>query len=201
MSQSVATAADSKPAARSRPGIDHHPPALYVLFATEMWERFGFYTMAAVMTLFLQDKVQGFGWTRDQATGLWSYYLMFVYLTPFLGGLHRRPVIWATGGRSSSAGSSSSRVTSCWPWARWPHSMWRWCSSSSATASSSPISRRSSATSTRRAARFATRPTTSSTWASTSAPFWRRSSPRSCGRRSASGPRSSRPGWAWRWAR
>ncbi len=87
MSQSVTTAADSKPAARSRPGFDHHPSALYVLFATEMWERFGFYTLAAVMTLFLQDKVQGFGWTRDDATDLWSYYLMFVYMTPFLGGL------------------------------------------------------------------------------------------------------------------
>ncbi len=68
------------------PGMDHHPPALYLLFATEMWERFGFYTIAAVMTLYLQDKVQGFGWTRDQATNLWSYYLMFVYLTPLVGG-------------------------------------------------------------------------------------------------------------------
>ncbi len=68
-------------------GIDHHPRALYLLFATEMWERFGFYTIAAVMTLYLQDKAQGFGWTRDQATRLWSYYLTFVYLTPFLGGL------------------------------------------------------------------------------------------------------------------
>ena len=69
------------------PGIDYHPGSLYVLFATEMWERFGFYTVAAVMTLFLQDKVQGFGWSKDEATVLWSNYLMFVYLTPFLGGL------------------------------------------------------------------------------------------------------------------
>jgi POT family proton-dependent oligopeptide transporter len=87
MSQTVTTDADWKPAAKSGPGFDHHPPALYILFATEMWERFGFYTLAAVMTLFLQDKVQGFGWTRSQATNLWSYYLMFVYMTPFLGGL------------------------------------------------------------------------------------------------------------------
>jgi POT family proton-dependent oligopeptide transporter len=87
MSRTAATAAESRPADRSRPGIDYHPPALYILFATEMWERFGFYTLAAVMTLFLQDKVQGFGWTRSQATDLWSYYLMFVYMTPFLGGL------------------------------------------------------------------------------------------------------------------
>ena len=41
-------------AAGSRPGIDHHPRSLYILFATEMWERFGFYTIAAVMTLYLQ---------------------------------------------------------------------------------------------------------------------------------------------------
>ncbi len=87
MSQTVTTAAGSEPAGRSRPGIDHHPPALYILFATEMWERFGFYTLLAVMTLFLQDKVEGFGWTRAHATQLWSYNLMFVYMTPFLGGL------------------------------------------------------------------------------------------------------------------
>jgi len=87
MSQPVTTAADLKPAAGGRPGIDYHPPALYILFATEMWERFGFYTLLAVMTLFLQDTTEGFGWTREQATRLWSYNLMFVYLTPFLGGL------------------------------------------------------------------------------------------------------------------
>jgi proton-dependent oligopeptide transporter, POT family len=79
--------ATASTALQSRPGVDYHPPALYILFATEMWERYGFYTVLAVMTLFLQDKVQGFGWTRDQATKLWSNYLMFVYLTPLLGGL------------------------------------------------------------------------------------------------------------------
>jgi POT family proton-dependent oligopeptide transporter len=63
---------------------EKHPVGLYVLFATEMWERFGFYTAAAVMTLYLQRG--GFGWTKDQATSLWSNYLMFVYATPLLGG-------------------------------------------------------------------------------------------------------------------
>ena len=63
---------------------DRHPPGLYFLFATEMWERFGFYTAAAIMTLYLQRG--GFGWTRDQATTLWSYYIMFVYATPVVGG-------------------------------------------------------------------------------------------------------------------
>jgi len=87
MSQTVAPATNESPAVGSRPGIDHHPRALYVLFATEMWERYGFYTIAAVMTLFLQNKTEGFSWTREQATGLWANYLMFVYMTPFLGGL------------------------------------------------------------------------------------------------------------------
>ncbi len=67
-----------------REGQDRHPPGLYILFATEMWERFGFYTAAAIMTLYLQRG--GFGWTKPQATTLWSNYLMFVYATPLIGG-------------------------------------------------------------------------------------------------------------------
>jgi dipeptide/tripeptide permease len=42
MSQSVAPTRSQSPASGSIPGIDHHPRALYVLFATEMWERYGF---------------------------------------------------------------------------------------------------------------------------------------------------------------
>jgi POT family proton-dependent oligopeptide transporter len=61
-----------------------HPAELYILFATELWERYGFYTLAAVMTLYLQRG--GFGWSRTQATSLWSNYLMFVYATPLIGG-------------------------------------------------------------------------------------------------------------------
>ena len=61
-----------------------HPRGLYILFATEMWERFGFYTAASIMTLYLQRG--GFGWTKTQATTLWSNYLMFVYITPLIGG-------------------------------------------------------------------------------------------------------------------
>jgi proton-dependent oligopeptide transporter, POT family len=82
MSQTVDTMKDdlSSPAA----GHDRHPQGLYILFATEMWERFGFYTAAAIMTLYLQRG--GFGWTKPQATGLWANYLMFVYATPLIGG-------------------------------------------------------------------------------------------------------------------
>ena len=87
MSQTVASSLSDSESVGSRPGIDFHPRALYILFATELWERFGFYTLLATMTLFLQDKVEGLSWTRDEATSLWSNCLMFVYMTPFLGGL------------------------------------------------------------------------------------------------------------------
>ena len=82
MSQTVVTAKDAKPS--SVPGQDRHPAGLYILFGSEMWERFGFYTAAAVMTLYLQRG--GFGWSKTQATNLWSNYLMFVYATPLIGG-------------------------------------------------------------------------------------------------------------------
>lgn len=65
---------------------ERHPRGLYVLFVTEMWERFGFYTMGGMFTLYLRDPEQGFGWTADDATTLNSYYLMFVYASPLVGG-------------------------------------------------------------------------------------------------------------------
>lgn len=66
--------------------FDKHPKGLYALFATELWERFSFYSMLALFTLYLQDPVQGFGWTPAQATGLYANYLMFVYASPLIGG-------------------------------------------------------------------------------------------------------------------
>jgi POT family proton-dependent oligopeptide transporter len=63
-----------------------HPKGLYVLFATEMWERFSFYSMLAMFTLYLQDPNEGFGWTAERATGLYANYLMFVYASPLVGG-------------------------------------------------------------------------------------------------------------------
>ncbi|MGB7068813.1 MAG: peptide MFS transporter [Pyrinomonadaceae bacterium] len=64
-----------------------HPKGLYVLFGTEMWERFSFYSMLALFTLYLRDPVEGFGWTAAQATSLYANYLFFVYFSPWLGGL------------------------------------------------------------------------------------------------------------------
>jgi POT family proton-dependent oligopeptide transporter len=68
------------------PGVDRHPKGLYVLFLTEMWERFGFYTMLALFVLYLRSPDQGFGWSAEEATGLYANYLMFVYASPLLGG-------------------------------------------------------------------------------------------------------------------
>src|SRR5688572_19733145 len=48
---------------------EKHPPGLYVLFFTEMWERFGFYSMLAMFVKYLtDDKYGGLGWARDKAT-------------------------------------------------------------------------------------------------------------------------------------
>ncbi len=67
--------------------LQSHPKGLYVLFGTEMWERFSFYSMLALFTLYLRDPAEGFGWTATEATGLYANYLMFVYASPLIGGL------------------------------------------------------------------------------------------------------------------
>ena len=64
-----------------------HPKGLYVLFASEAWERFSFYSMLSLFTLYLRDGEEGFGWTEAEATTLYSWYLTFVYASPFIGGL------------------------------------------------------------------------------------------------------------------
>jgi POT family proton-dependent oligopeptide transporter len=59
---------------------------LYVLFAAEMWERFSFYTMVSMFALYLRDPVEGFAWTAAQASTLYANYMMFVYVSPLVGG-------------------------------------------------------------------------------------------------------------------
>jgi len=52
-----------------------------------MWERFGFYTMVSMFTLYLRDATgQGFAWTPAQASTLYANYMMFVYCSPLIGG-------------------------------------------------------------------------------------------------------------------
>jgi len=67
-----------------------HPPGLYVLFFTEMWERFSFYTMAAVFMYYLRDAMwaeQGHTWLRDYASLINGLYIGTVYFSPFFGGI------------------------------------------------------------------------------------------------------------------
>ncbi|HEX8616949.1 MAG TPA: peptide MFS transporter [Thermoanaerobaculia bacterium] len=64
-----------------------HPKGLYVLFGSEMWERYSFYTVNAMLALYLRDAVQGFGFTAAQATGVSATYLAAVYGSPLIGGL------------------------------------------------------------------------------------------------------------------
>ena len=65
-----------------------HPVGLFVLFFTEMWERFSYYGMRALLILFLIAKIDddGWGWTRKEAYVLFGWYVMLVYLLPLLGG-------------------------------------------------------------------------------------------------------------------
>lgn len=64
-----------------------HPKALPFLFFSEMWERFGYYLMIGIFTLYLKDAVDGFGMTEAEASDLYGTFIAFVFLTPFIGGL------------------------------------------------------------------------------------------------------------------
>ena len=60
-----------------------HPRGLYVLFATEMWERFSYYGMRALLVLYLVNQM---GYNRIDAQNLYGIYTGLVYLTPIFGG-------------------------------------------------------------------------------------------------------------------
>src|SRR5690554_6809808 len=66
-----------------------HPAALFVLFFTEMWERFSYYGMRALLTVFLISEISkgGWGWTNAEAMGLYGWYTSLVYATPLIGGM------------------------------------------------------------------------------------------------------------------
>ena len=66
-----------------------HPSGLFVLFFTEMWERFSYYGMRAILVLFLISSILeegGWGWERAEALKLYAVYTGLVYMTPILGG-------------------------------------------------------------------------------------------------------------------
>ena len=67
-----------------------HPKGLYLLFVTEMWERFSYYGMRALLVLYAAAATHaanpGLGWADSQALKLYGLYTGFVYLTPLFGG-------------------------------------------------------------------------------------------------------------------
>ncbi|MDR7208295.1 peptide MFS transporter [Flavobacterium piscis] len=77
-----------------------HPAGLFVLFFTEMWERFSFYGMRSLLILFLTTSFVngGWGWTRENASALFGSYVGLVYLSTMLGGYFADKIIgfrWA----------------------------------------------------------------------------------------------------------
>jgi POT family proton-dependent oligopeptide transporter len=69
----------------------NHPKALFQLFMVELWERFSYYGMRALLILYLVSEVTadnpGFGIDKGRAYGIYAAYGALVYLTPLLGGL------------------------------------------------------------------------------------------------------------------
>src|SRR3974377_1256861 len=67
---------------------ERHPGGLYVLFFTEMWERFSYYGMRALLVLFMVDSVRrgGLGLSDPVATAIYGLYTAAVYLAALPGG-------------------------------------------------------------------------------------------------------------------
>jgi len=70
-----------------------HPSGLFVLFFTEMWERFSFYGMRVLLLQYLTaavifgDAKSGLGWDVQSASALYGTYVMLLYITPVFGGI------------------------------------------------------------------------------------------------------------------
>jgi POT family proton-dependent oligopeptide transporter len=88
-----------------------HPKGLWYLFGTEMWERFGYYLMLGIFSLYMIENWNsgGMGFSSAEKSDIYGTYLGLVYLTPFIGGLladrllgYRRSII--LGGLMMSAG-------------------------------------------------------------------------------------------------
>ena len=65
-----------------------HPPGLYLLFFTEMWERFSYYGMRGILVLYLTSELfaGGLGMSATAAMSIYGFYTGAVYITPLIGG-------------------------------------------------------------------------------------------------------------------
>jgi POT family proton-dependent oligopeptide transporter len=79
----IATTATDRPPELDDGALFGHPRGLGLLFVTEMWERFSYYGMRAILVLYLVDRLR---WDTARATNLYGTYTMLVYLTPVIGG-------------------------------------------------------------------------------------------------------------------
>ncbi|UYZ63925.1 peptide MFS transporter [Hymenobacter weizhouensis] len=79
----TASAVSEQPATRQG-----HPPGLYLLFFTEMWERFSYYGMRGLLVLYLTKTALegGLGIPEASASLIYGYFTGFVYFTPIIGG-------------------------------------------------------------------------------------------------------------------
>ena len=100
-----------------------HPIGLYILFFTEMWERFSYYGMRAILVLYITSKAigenPGMGWTDLEALKLYGWYTMLVYVASIPGGIiadrilgQKKAVLW--GGIILVAGHSVLAITQDW---------------------------------------------------------------------------------------
>ena len=75
----------------NQPQLFGHPIGLFILFLTEMWERFSYYGMRAILVLYLVSATggdnPGLGWSNGEALALYGWYTMFVYVASIPGGI------------------------------------------------------------------------------------------------------------------
>jgi POT family proton-dependent oligopeptide transporter len=84
----MTSALNTSPLAAPESSPQGHPRGLYTLFLTEMWERFSYYGMRALLVLFMVDAVRhgGLGMTDQVATSIYGLYTAAVYLAALPGG-------------------------------------------------------------------------------------------------------------------
>jgi len=103
-----------------------HPKALYTLFTTEMWERFSYYGMRAILTLYLIASIKEFGFEMEEkeAIAIYGIFTSLVYLTPILGGwvadkfLGKRKTVYM-GGLIMATGQFMLALSAFGPWWGW----------------------------------------------------------------------------------
>jgi POT family proton-dependent oligopeptide transporter len=102
----------------SQPTVMGHPSGLYTLFFAEMWERFSYYGMRALLVFYM---IKGFlGYGDSQAYTVYGAYTALVYMTPFIGGMLADKIMGkrlavVIGGLLMAAGHLLMTIESEWP--------------------------------------------------------------------------------------